>query len=78
MRRIVSLQPEGNRAPLRKAPAEWVRIILRQELNQLKREANHLNGKQDERELNQWELQRIAQLGEDVMRLLPLFAKIGD
>ncbi len=52
-------------------PDPWADRLLRTELKTLKREQEHLEQKQRERELSGWELQRIADIMDEIMELLP-------
>ncbi|MBX7137628.1 MAG: hypothetical protein K1X83_06560 [Oligoflexia bacterium] len=57
--------------------SKWELRVLRQEMNELKREKLHLQKKSYERQLTSWESNRMEELLDEVMVLLQQFGKLN-
>ena len=55
----------------------WAKKIIKQEVNQLRREHLHLLRTSKERALSDWELDRVLEIKEEAMRLL-VDLQVGD
>jgi hypothetical protein len=53
----------------------WNASLLHYDLNQLQREREHLQRKAKERSLNSWEIERISQIGQEIVILVRTLAK---
>lgn len=54
----------------------WKKVLLRQEMNELQREREHLHSKSIERQLTHWELERMDSLLQEIMQLLDKFSEV--
>lgn len=58
---------------VRRDEAQWARVILKHELESLKREKEHLNSKAVERQLTGWEFTRLIAIADEMIELLSKF-----
>lgn len=56
--------------------AQWSVKLLRQDLEDLRREQNHLRSKRQERSLTQWESQRVFEISREIIELLRQFCSL--
>lgn len=48
----------------------WSAKLLRQDLEELRREQSHLRSKLSERALTDWELQRVREISQEIINIL--------
>ena len=56
--------------------SKWDLKIVRFELEQLKREREHLDSKKNERHLTDWELERIEQISSEMGGLVKMIVEL--